>query len=780
MGDARVPSPGRPLLSPTIGARSIFVRGIVQGVGFRPHVHGLATRLGLHGFVQNQAAGVRVEVEGTSSALDAFADALSREAPPLARIDALESRPRSPRGEAGFRIVSSVEGSSRGPVLLSSDIATCGPCLAELFDGRDRRYLHPFINCTDCGPRLTIIKAAPYDRERTTMASFSMCALCRAEYEDPASRRFHAQANACPRCGPRLALLDAAGNDVPAADPLAIAVEALRRGEVVALKGLGGYHFACDATRETAVARLREAKHRHEKPFALMVADVDAAARLAELSAAERALLSSPERPIVLLRRGRGARVAKAVSPGNPLLGIMLAYTPLHHLLLRGMAGGPLVMTSGNAAEEPIAFEDAEARDRLRGIASLFVVHDRAIRVRCDDSVARVIGNVPMLLRRARGHAPRALTLGTPLPRPTLALGGHLKAVFALGQGDRALLSPHIGDLEDHRAFQAYAAAIRHYEALFAIEPAVLVHDLHPDYASTIYARARAADQGLARLAVQHHHAHLASALAEHGLPGPAIGVTFDGSGYGLDGTVWGGEFLLGDCCSFRRAAHLRAVPLAGGEQAVREPWRSALSHLLDAEAADAIGPLFGARIPAGAVGVVRRMFERRLNAPPCSSMGRLFDAVAALAGLRDRTSFEGQAAMELEWLAADTTSDGAYPFDVTVAPDGLTVDTRPLIRAIASESRRAIPADLIARRFHDTVIEIIATVCGRLRETTGVRTVVLAGGVFQNAVLSQGAWQRLSSAGFAVYRQERVPCNDGGLALGQLAVAAAGGGDAA
>jgi hydrogenase maturation protein HypF len=742
-------------------------------VGFRPHVHALATRLGLNGFVLNETGAVLIEVEGRKTAVERFAAALIEDPPPLARIDGFEAVTQAPRGQTGFRIEDSRE-TAEGPVALSPDIATCSLCLGELFDPRDRRHLYPFINCTHCGPRLTIIRAAPYDRDRTTMAGFQMCALCLAEYEDPASRRFHAQPNACPTCGPRLELLDAMGERMVTPDPLASALEALWGGRILALKSLGGYHLVCDATSAAAVARLRERKHRHEKPLALLVKDAPVAEALCEVSPSERVLLISRERPIVLLRRRAGSPVASTVSPGNPLLGVMLPYTPLHYLLARGMQGFPLVMTSGNRSDEPIAFEDRDAVERLRGIADFFLVHDRPIHVRCDDSVARVFGASPALLRRSRGYAPAPLALPISCAGPMLALGGHLKATFAFGQGERALLGPHIGDLDDHRTYRSYVETIERHQDLLRIDPVLLVHDLHPDYGSTAYARERAAADGLPCLAVQHHHAHMASCLAEHGLTGPAIGVTFDGSGYGTDGTLWGGEFLVGDCRSFRRAAHLRPVPLPGGERAIREPWRAALSHLLDAQAPAGIERLLAPRIAADVIRTVTQMVERRVNAPVSSSMGRIFDVAAALTGVRDRSSFEGQAAMDVEWLAEGAQSAGTYPFDIQSGAEALVVDTRPLVRSIASDSQQGVSATIVARRLHDTILELIVSVCAGLRAVSGINVTVLSGGVFQNALLSQGASEQLSSAGFQVYRHQRVPPNDGGLAFGQLAVAAA------
>jgi hydrogenase maturation protein HypF len=750
--------------------RSIAISGIVQGVGFRPFVHDLASRLGLHGFVRNRAGDVVIEVEGEPRSLDRFLDELTTRPPPLARIDEVRWARRSPRGDPHFRIEPS-QVDPDGAIFISPDVATCDDCLRELFDPRDRRYRYPFLNCTNCGPRLTIIRGAPYDRARTTMAAFAMCPACLAEYEDPRDRRFHAQPTACPSCGPRLRALDARGRAVETEDPLAHAIELLRRGEIGALKGLGGYHLACLAGDGRAVAELRRRKHRDEKPLAIMVRDLRVARELCEVAADEEALLTSPRRPIVLLRRRPGAPVADGVAPRNPHLGVMLAYTPLHHLLLDGLGGAPLVMTSGNVSDEPIAYEDDDAIGRLAGIADLFLTNDRPIYIRCDDSVSRVVAGAELPLRRSRGDAPRPLRLPLPCPRPSLALGGQMKATFALGRGHHAFLSHHIGDLDHYEAYRAYEEAIGHYERLFAIRPELIVHDLHPDCASSRYAARR--DEPAPRLAVQHHYAHVASCMAENGLDETVIGVAFDGTGYGTDGAVWGGEFLTGDYRGFLRAAHLRYVAMPGGEQAIREPWRMAAAYLDDAGLGDA--PLRG-RVPEASLATVRRMIERRLNAPPTSSAGRLFDAVAALVGVRDRVSYEGQAAMELEWLASGSRADGSYPFAIAEATDGespLRIDARPLIAEVAAEVRRGRDAAVIARRFHATVADIVARACSRLREQTGLGVVALSGGVFQNALLTEGVVDRLEGDGFRVYRHRRVPPGDGGLSLGQLAIAA-------
>lgn len=756
--------------------RAITIRGIVQGVGFRPWIYGLASRMGLNGFVRNQSGDVLIEVEGEPRCLDRFLDELTAGPPPLARIDDVRWQALGLRGDPQFRIEPS-EADRSGSIFIAPDVATCDDCLAELFDPADRRYRYPFLNCTNCGPRLTIIRGVPYDRPRTTMARFVLCPACRGEYEDPRNRRFHAQPTCCPSCGPRLQALDGRGRAVETDDPLAVAVEALRQGRIVAVKGLGGYHLACDAGNGPAVAELRRRKHRDEKPLAVMVADLRGARTLGEVAPAEGALLVAPRRPIVLLRRRPGAAVADAVAPQNPSLGVMLPYTPLHHLLLRALDGVPLVMTSGNPADEPISYDDRDARGRLAGIADLFLTHDRPIHLRCDDSVTRLVAGAELPLRRSRGDAPQPLELPEACRRPTLALGGQLKVTFALGRGRHAFLSHHIGDLDHYEAYRAYGEAIDHYERLFAIRPEWLVHDLHPDYASTRYATQRAGADSIPRLAVQHHHAHVASGMAENGLDEPVLGVAFDGAGFGTDGAIWGGEFLAADYRSFRRAAHLRYVAMPGGEQAVREPWRMAAAYLADAGQEDT--PLRG-HIPAPALATLRRMIERRISSPLTSSVGRLFDAVAALAGLRRRVSYEGQAAMELEWRAAEVAPDGTYPFDLQETQEGdppastLVIDPRPLICEVAAEARRGRDPAVIGRRFHSTLVEIVAQVCARLRTETGLAAVVLSGGVFLNALLTREVVERLTHDGFRVYRHRRVPPGDGGLCLGQLAIASA------
>jgi hydrogenase maturation protein HypF len=754
--------------------RAIVVHGIVQGVGFRPFVYNLASRLQLHGSVKNQTGSVLIEVEGEASTLDQFLEELTDNPPPLAHIDRLAWQTRPPLGEGQFRIQPS-DSDSTSEVFISRDVATCPQCLSELLDPRNHRYRYAFLNCTNCGPRLTIITGAPYDRPRTTMAAFRMCARCQREYDDPGDRRFHAQPTACRACGPQLQLLDCQGKQVEVTDALAAFAEAMREGKIGALKGLGGYHLACAAENSVAVAQLRRRKHRDEKPFAIMVADIADAAKLAEIDATERELLLSSRRPIVLLRKRIGNGIAEDVAPRNPFLGIMLPYTPLHHLLLQETRM-PLVMTSGNRSDEPIAFREEEAFEKLTGIADLFLVHDRPIHVRCDDSVTRVMEGLELPVRRSRGYAPEPIPLPFDCPVDILAVGGQLKATFALGRYRNVFLSHHLGDLDHYEAYLAFLNDLTLYRKLFAITPEAVAHDLHPDYASTRYASDAACD-GEKLVGVQHHHAHMASCMAEHGLTEPVIGVTFDGTGFGLDGAVWGGEFLVGDYRQFRRAARLRYVGMPGGDQAIRQPWRMAVAHLADAGLACRT---LTARLLPVELGAVRRMLERGFNSPLTSSVGRLFDAIAALLGVRDSVNYEGQAAIELEWLATGVPAEGGYGFDVSHAapPDSagwpLVVDTRPLVRAVTNDMSKGVESAVIARRFHQTLVDMIAVVCGQIRCTSGVDSVVLSGGVFLNALLTKETNARLKREGFQVYRHRLVPPNDGGLSLGQVAVAAA------
>ena len=748
--------------------RAITISGIVQGVGFRPFLFRLAARFHLSGYARNDGGHVTVEVEGTAEALERFAAALTAETPALARIDAISSRLVPILWTSGFEIRES--GSNAGhDVFVSPDVATCADCLRELLDPADRRFRYPFINCTNCGPRLTIVTGAPYDRRRTTMASFVMCDSCRAEYENPLDRRFHAQPIACPACGPQLRLADESGEPLAGHDALGDFAAALVNGQIGALKGVGGFHLVCDATNDVTVRRLRSRKHREEKPFAIMVLDAEVVSAVCEISAEEEALLRSRGAPIVLLTRRNAAGVAAAVAPGNRHLGVMLPYTPVHHLLLRAVDQRPLVMTSGNRSDEPIARDNEEALEQLRGIADVFLLHNRGIHVRCDDSVTRIVGHKELPIRRSRGYAPQPITLPFEVLSPILAVGGQLKGTFALARETHAFLSHHLGDLDHHQAFRAFQSDVSLYEKLFRLQPACIAHDVHADYASTRFAH----ETGLPLIAVQHHHAHVASCMAENGLTSQVIGVSFDGLGLGSDGAVWGGEFLVGGYGGFRRAAHLRYVGMPGGDQATREPWRMALAHRRDAEIEC---PELSARSPGAEFRVVDQMLARQFNTPMTSSMGRLFDAVASLIGVRDRVSYEGQAAMELEWLATETAKGGSYPFALTHSEHAgpIILDTRPLIQEIVAEIAKKVDAKVIARRFHSTVSEMITEVCREVRQETGLTSAVFSGGVFMNALLTTEATARLEGDGFTVYRHRLVPPNDAGLSLGQVAIAAA------
>ncbi len=777
----------------------VRVRGTVQGVGFRPYVYRLARALGVSGFVLNDDEGVLLEAEAGADRLDELLRRLRAEAPPLARIEAIEVVDRAPRGGRGFEIVASEPGHG-APTPITPDTATCDACLSELFDPTDRRYRYPFINCTDCGPRFTIVLDTPYDRPSTTMAGFTMCERCRAEYEDPSSRRFHAQPNACPVCGPRVALRDAhAGatspGEVTGEDAIALAARRLLAGEILAVKGIGGYHLACRADDEVVVARLRSAKHREEKPFALMAPDVEAARGLVELAAGEEALLRSTERPIVLARRRADARVAASVAPGARELGVMLPYSPLHHLLLAD-TGVPLVMTSGNVSDEPIAYEDADALERLRTIADGFLVHDRPIHMRTDDSVLRLVeieGDAPrpMLLRRSRGWVPAPLELPVAAP-PLLATGAELKSTFCIAEGHKAIVSHHIGDLENYETLCSFTDGIEHFLKLFRLRPRLVAHDLHPEYLSTKYALERS---DLVPVGVQHHHAHLAACLAEHRESGPALGVIYDGTGYGTDGTVWGGELLLGDLRGFERVGHLGTARLPGGEAAIREPWRMACAWIceLEAEAGNRAeaspAPADAApAIPRGLRGdvdprqweIVASLARSGLSAPITSSMGRLFDAVSALCGVRARVSYEGQAAIELE-RAADPDERTAYRMAVARAGAGsgagagsLVLDPKPLLREVLDDVGRGAPAGAVSARFHNGVADGTVRACLAIADERGVRTVVLSGGVFQNRLLLERTASALRREGLRVLLPERLPPNDGGISYGQAAVAAA------
>ena len=752
---------------------AIAVGGVVQGVGFRPFVYNAARRLALVGSVRNDADSVRIEVQGSAEAVDALVRLL-RESPPLqARIDRLEvARLALRHDETAFVIGAGSRGSPRP--ILPADLATCGECLREVQTPGERRHRYPFTNCTNCGPRWSIIEQLPYDRPRTSMAGFAMCADCRAEYENPGDRRFHAQPIACPACGPSLALMDSHGTRLAAGDDaLRKAAGAILRGGIVALKGLGGFQLVVDATSQPAVERLRQRKRRPDKPLAVMVASLDAAARLCRVDGEETRWLASHQAPIVLLRRldagnahddaGPEAPLAPGVAPGNPYLGLMLPYTPLHHLLCEAVAR-PIVCTSGNLSEEPMALAAEEALERLGTIADLLLVHDRPIVRPVDDSVGRVGPDGFQLLRRARGFAPLPVDLGADGPA-ILAVGGHLKNTVALSVGRQAVLSQHIGDLDNALGVDVHRRAVDDLISFFRVRPAAVACDLHPDYASTRLAEQLSRLWQAPLIAVQHHHAHAASCMAEHGLTGPVLGFSWDGTGYGPDGTVWGGEVL--ECCGheMRRAARLRTFPLPGGDRAVRDPRRSALGVLHEC-LGDAARPIAGRWFTAGEIDTFWTILARPRMTPRTSSMGRLFDAVAAVCGLSTAVSFEGQAAMGLEFLA-DPACDRPYPFSIGEATPAV-LDWGPMLRAILEDVAAGTPAPNVAGRFHHTLAEMAAAAARRW----GGREVVLTGGCFQNALLQRLVRDRLVSEGCVVHLHREVPPGDGGIALGQLAIA--------
>ena len=780
---------------PVMQRQRIIIQGIVQGVGFRPFVYGQALRHGLVGFVLNDSRGVTIEVEGVTVALEGFQRALREEAPPLARIDSIVTEQLEPCDDTAFVIAHSQAGSER-QALISPDTATCNDCLHELFDPADRRYGYPFINCTNCGPRFTIVQDVPYDRNKTTMRNFPLCPLCQAEYEDPLNRRFHAQPNACPVCGPQVVFENFQQEDrtppptTPTDNPIATAVQRLAAGAVLAIKGLGGYHLACDALNSEAVQRLRQRKHREAKPFALMVPDLETARQLCTVSDAEATLLQSYRRPIVLLHQLADCPNMLGVAPAYNTLGIMLPYTPLHHLLLRAFAEhiAPgrlvvLVMTSGNVSDEPIAYRDDDARTRLSTIAEGMLTHNRDIHMRCDDSVLRVSAGGSQFMRRSRGYAPESLAMAFDLPVPVLACGGHLKNTFCLGKGRQAFVSHHIGDLENLETLTSFKEGINHFQTLFDIYPEAVAYDLHPEYLATKYAL----DADIAqKIGVQHHHAHIASVLAEHGLTGPVIGVAADGTGYGTDEAVWGCEIMVADLKDFERVAHLRYVPLPGGEQAVRQPWRMAAAYLAQSYG-DAFLTLdipFVQQLDRTKWRVLSQMMARSINCPPTSSLGRLFDAVAALLGLPEGirqtgTLYEGQAAIELEIQASQmsqtlSAETQLYPFLLEEQAAMTLLDVAPLMRAIVSDIQQGTAVSLIAYRFHCSMAALLASACERTRKQTGLNIVALSGGVFQNRLLLEQLIVRLEAMAFEVYVNRRVPPNDGGLSLGQMAVAAA------
>ena len=749
--------------------KHLEVVGVVQGVGFRPFVYQLARRHGLGGWVLNDPEGVKIEVEGPWDGINRFVSDLQAEPPALAKITDLVHTFIPTRGEAEFRIVES-RGGEETRVLISPDTNVCADCLRELFDPADRRFRYAFINCTNCGPRYTIIQDLPYDRPNTTMKDFPMCGACDREYHDPADRRFHAQPVACPACGPALQLWDAEGRVIELGDPIKETAAKLKQGGIVAVKGLGGFHLVVDATNDDAVMELRRRKHREEKPFAVMSSNLEQVGQYAYLGTAERRLLLSFQRPIVLLRKRLPERLAPSVARGNGCYGVMLPYTPIHYLLFAEDFLA-LVMTSGNISDEPICIGNDEAVARLRGIPDAFLVHNRDIYARSDDSIARVMAGEERVLRRARGYVPLPVVLKEDGP-DTLAVGAELKDALCLAKGRNAFLSQHLGDLKSVTAFDFFKETDQHLERILEITPSVVAHDLHPDYLSTRYAKQL---KHVSLVAVQHHHAHIASVLAEYGEQGPVIGVALDGTGYGQDGTIWGGEFLVADTAAFRRVGHLDYMPLPGGDAAVLEPWRTAVAflHATFGPQWEALEIPFVKRMDMAKARTVVRMIEQHVNTPLTSSTGRLFDAVSALLGICDRNTYEGQAPMELE-AAAEERVTSALDCNVCDENGILLISPVSLVRSVVERMRANAPVQVIAAEFHNALANAVVETCERIRQREALDTVALSGGCFQNLLLFERLVSSLELSGLNVLTHRLVPPNDGCIALGQVAVARA------
>lgn len=744
----------------------IEIRGVVQGVGFRPWVYQLATAGGIRGRVRNDSRGVIIDAFAGAEELERFAIRLGREAPPAARVRQIDSAPIPWEDLADFTIVESAAAAER-QVSIPPDLATCPDCLAEILDPANRRYLYPFTNCTNCGPRYTIVRDVPYDRDKTTMACFAMCGDCRREYEDPLDRRFHAQPNACPVCGPQLTAMTPQRREIRTDSPLHFAARSFRAQMIVAVKGLGGFHLACDATSSLAVRRLRDRKRREAKPLAVMVRDLAAAEELAELSAEERALLTSVERPIVLVRRRSDAKLAPEVAPDTPFVGLFLPYTPLHHILLRECAH-PLVMTSGNTTDEPMATGNEEALEQLGDIADIFLLHDRDIETRADDSVARVIDGQPMLIRRARGYVPRGVEMPRPFTEPVLAVGAHLKNAICIGAGSNAYLGPHIGDLETFDTLRSFEASVEQLKTFIGVEPRVVAHDLHPDYFSTRFAEGLS---GVRLIGVQHHHAHIGSAIAEHALEGPVVGVAYDGTGFGTDGTSWGGEIMIATLTGYRRVATFRPIALAGGDKAIRQVWRIALALLDDAFEGAPLAelPLFRG-IETRTIESVRMMIARGFNSPRARGVGRYFDALGAIGLAAAESRYEGDVAMR--WNAiADEAERGRYEVVVRDGADPWEIDPRPMVRAAVVDLVNGVAPSIVSARFHNTLAAVTVEVVRAACALHGEMPVVLTGGCFQNALLAERVIGGLRSQ-YRTLINHQIPPGDGGLALGQAVIA--------
>jgi hydrogenase maturation protein HypF len=752
----------------------IIVRGIVQGVGFRPFIYSRASHRSLNGRVLNNATGVLIDLEGDAAEIDRFVSELETNPPPLSSIDSIERLENlAPLDYDDFRIVESdAAGQKRVPI--SADVATCDDCLRELFDPANRRYRYPFINCTNCGPRFTIVERVPYDRANTTMRGFEMCDACREEYENPSDRRFHAEPTCCSvcgpdlsLCGPNLSLFEATRQNLYQ-NSLQTAIRLLQRGKILALKGLGGYHLACDASSDEAVTNLRNRKFREDKPFALMARSIETIARYCHVSNHEATLLGSPAHPIVLLKQKPGNAMPKSVAPGVNTLGFMLPYTPLHHLLLEAF-DTPLAMTSGNISDEPICFRDDDAGERLNNIADYFLVHNRPIHIRTDDSVVRSFDNRAQVVRRSRGYAPAPLRTAFEFQRNILACGAELKNTFCLARGHSAFVSHHIGDLENLETLRSFSEGIEHYKRVFDIDPEVVAYDLHPEYLSTKYALAL--DSVATKIAVQHHHAHIASCMADNEIDGAVIGVAFDGLGFGLDGTLWGGEFFVADFCDAERVAHLANIPLPGGAKAIREPWRLAAVYLQRTFGDDFsdLDLAFTRQLDHKRWSTLNSMISRGVNCPETSSVGRLFDAVSSLLMLRATVNYEAQAAIELEGMCdADEIPSKAYEFQI----EGEQIYAEPVVRKVVDDLLDNVPVAQISARFHESVAQMIVNVAERIRDEHHLSRVALSGGVFQNMWLLARVVQLLRKSQFEVFTHSRVPANDGGISLGQAAIA--------
>jgi hydrogenase maturation protein HypF len=744
----------------------INITGIVQGIGFRPFIYNLARKHSICGWVLNNEKGVVIDAESDDGNLDQFIREVPALAPPLAKIESFDLRYLNPLGYTTFEIRKSEEAQEKF-VLISPDVATCDQCLSELFSVGNFRYRYPFINCTLCGPRFTIIKDIPYDRHKTTMLPFLMCPVCQREYEDPSDRRFHAQPNACSACGPSLRLVDRQGKEVPG-DAIAETLNLLSRGKILAIKGLGGFHLACDAENQAAVSSLRSRKFREDKPFAVMCRDLEEVRQHCDVNEEEETVLLSVERPIVILKRRQDSTVAHAVAPYQETLGVMLPYSPLHYLLLNGPLR-TLVMTSGNVSDEPISYKNEEAFQRLGNIADYFLFHNRDIHTRCDDSVMRIFEGKPYILRRSRGYVPFPAKLSFPLEM-ILACGGELKNTFCLTRGQYAFLSHHIGDLENLETLTSFEEGIGHFKRLFYIEPKAIAYDLHPDYLSTRYALSI---PNIPRIGVQHHHAHIVSAMAENGIKGEVIGVALDGTGFGTDGTIWGGEFLITSLKDFERAAHLKKVPMPGGTMAIKEPWRMAMVYLYETYGDEmkhlGMNPM--KRVDLEKWEILKQMIKRKINTPVTSSMGRLFDAVSSLLSIRDEVHYEGQAAIELEMIAARQANE-AYSFRIHHDQIPFVIDPSETIRGIVRDLAEGIPSSIISGRFHRTIACLIVETCEAIRSMRRLNRVVLSGGVFQNIFLLSLVTKGLRNSGFDVYTHHSVPPNDGGISLGQAVVA--------